>query len=158
MSNGNIWATEPSHVIENVLRTMTADVKLRMERESQVTDMLERADPAKFMYYSNQNEQVTRLDGLQQTVTNIARERNGKFTTKDMMDINFMVTEFETWQNKQLGTLDVFKKDYAEYNKNRADYNFVDAAAAIENFQDTGDYKPGAMLQTEPINLYNRAR
>ena len=154
MANGNIWATstDADQVLQQVINTATWDRQMKMQRASQVRQVLESANPAEFMSYKMQDEQVKAYDNMQQQIINVAKKRNGRFSDQDILDINFMVNRFEQWQNKQLAVQNAFQKDYGIFSTHPEEFDPIEGMATIQNYLQTGEYMPGDMLKLNPIN------
>lgn len=154
MANGSIWAdsSDADRVLEQVINTATWDSQMKMQRSSQIRQLMEQADPAEFMSYKIQDDQVKAYQNLQQEIVNVSKKRNGRFTDQDMLDINFMINKFERWQNKQLAVQKAFQNDYNYFKSNIGDFDPIEANAAIQNYLQTGEYVMGDMLQVAAIN------
>ena len=159
MANGNIWgSSQAPNFMDQVVNAMTWDKQMTMKRESQMMSIIKEADPVKFMSYANQNEQVARLEEIEKVAIDLSIDKSGKFTTKDMMDMNFMLNDFEAWQDEQQGKLDMFSKEYSAGLTRLDKISMPDFLAGVETYmKDPDSWQPGKMLKAKSINPLNRA-
>jgi hypothetical protein len=153
----NIWgSSQLANPFNQIINLMSMDMQMKMQAEAKVRQILKEADPAKFVKPLAQEEQIRRLDVIQQEVTDLAKKRNGRFTTDDMMDINFMVDEFESWQSGQLAYQEAFLSEYKMLMQNPDKYDMEKGMAGVQAFMqaplDQTQWSAGHMLSPRPYN------
>jgi hypothetical protein len=150
-----MWgATQYPDVIGGMVNTLMWDEEMKMKRQNQLKEMLDDLNPAELMAPVIQEEQINKLDKIQNEIIERSKFKDGRLSTEDMMDIDFSMRKFEKWQTNKIAMQNAFAQDYKfgqdNLKKIRPDVFF----AGIETFMKTGDYQPGSMLKRRLVNLH----
>ena len=141
---------------KDVLQAMMREKGMIDQREAQVMEFARQMNPVKFMHNELKLWQNDEINGLTDDISAKMREKKGRLTTDDLLNIQYQINEFRGEQQHLLGIQDVWSKEMAEYNdpKNAGVYSQQEMATRSLNWvTDHVAPKGGTFLVKNPKNF-----
>lgn len=132
------------------MQALLQDARIQTARHGMVQRAMKDLNPVTFYSDRKNRLQTQKIMNFEKLVSDISKNRRGRITQEDLLNINYQVKEIQTWQAQAQADLNRFAQEYDIFDKKEGFYKPEVMIAAMHELHQTGNYPVEGGLEVAP--------